>query len=79
VVLGSIASDPSLHCIYKNAQAKKIVLPYSALSPPKVVLKGFADGVVKEGPDFADQLAVAIRPGAVGEQDDGDGGVEVDP
>lgn len=34
-------------------------------------LEGFADGVVKGWPDLADQLAGAVGPGAVGEQDDG--------
>ena len=42
-------------------------------------LEGVADGVVEGGADFLDLLGLAVGPGAVGEQDDGDAFVEVDP
>jgi hypothetical protein len=42
-------------------------------------LEGLADGVVEGGADLADGLVGAVGPGAIGEQDYGDAGVEIDP
>jgi hypothetical protein len=42
-------------------------------------LERLADSIVEGGADFANLLALAIGPGAVGEQGDGDARFKIDP
>jgi hypothetical protein len=45
------------------------LLGYGNLNSP--LLKFFDDSIVKGGTDGANVLTLAVRPGAIGEQDDG--------
>jgi hypothetical protein len=43
------------------------------------LLERLANGVVKRGAYLANQLAFPVRPGAVGEQHNGNRSIEIDP
>ena len=53
------------------------LLGYGNLSPP--LLNLFDDSIVKGGTNGANFLALAVRPGAIGEQRDGQLALKVDP
>jgi hypothetical protein len=51
----------------------------SVVAPRLALGQGGPDRVVKSRPHLADELTLAIRPSAVGKQDDGNSRVQIDP
>ena len=45
----------------------------------KELLKRLSNGIVKSGPDLANQLALPVGPGAIGQQHNGYTGLPINP
>ena len=79
--LSACVWSPTFDCIWKSVKSKNNLFGCTHLENGKhsARLNSLANGVVKNRPDFANQPALAIGPGPVGEQRDGYRSVPVNP